>query len=165
MKIKSIFKKIEHIGILLEDILIVSFIGSIIGLSVTQIFMRLVFNSGFIWADELVKLFVLWATLIAAISASMQNKHLKIDLISKMISNKHALLLDTFTGLITCSICWMIAWHAFRFIGLTFDFEEQVLIDTPAWAAYIIVPISFLLMGYRYLNISAHNLLKFIRTT
>jgi|TARA_B110000003_G_scaffold67886_1_gene68861 TRAP-type C4-dicarboxylate transport system permease small subunit len=165
LKIKSILKKIKHIGIAIEDILIVSFIGGIIGLSVIQIFMRLAFNSGLMWADELIKLFVLWATLIAAISASRQNKHLKIDLISKMINTKHALLLETFTGLVTCTICWVIAWNAFRYVGLTFDFDEKVLIDTSAWVVYSIVPVAFSLMGYRYLTISMHNLLKFLRAS
>ena len=116
-------------------------------------------------SDELIKLFVLWATLIAAISASRQNKHLKIDLISKMINTKHALLLETFTGLVTCTICWVIAWNAFRYVGLTFDFDEKVLIDTSAWVVYSIVPVAFSLMGYRYLTISMHNLLKFLRAS
>ena len=69
---KAILKKIDHTAIIVEDGLIVGLIGGVVLFSVIQIVMRLFFNSGFIWADELIKMFVLWATLVASISASRE---------------------------------------------------------------------------------------------
>ena len=161
MIIKPVLKKIERIGIVIEDGLIVGLIGSIVLLSVTQVIMRLFFNFGFIWADELVKMLVLWATLVASISASRENKHLKIDLISNLIKPQYSMLLQAFNALVTSGVCWIIAWHAFRFIDLTFNFEEKVLINIPAWIAYSVIPLAFFLMGYRYLSVCIKHLFRF----
>ena len=98
---KLVLKKIERIGVVIEDGLIVGLIGGIVLLSVTQVIMRLFFNFGFIWADELVKMLVLWATLVASISASRENKHLKIDLISNLIKPQYSMLLQAFNALVT----------------------------------------------------------------
>jgi len=165
MTIKTALKKIERIGIFLEDSLIVGLIGGIVLLSVAQVIMRLFFNFGFIWGDELVKILVLWATMVASISASRDNKHLKIDLISNLIKPQYSMLLKAFNALITSGICWIIAWHAFRYIDLTFDFDEKVLIDIPAWIAYSVIPTAFFLMGYRYLNMCIKHLFKFKRSS
>lgn len=158
---KAILKKIDHTAIIVEDGLIVGLIGGVVLFSVIQIVMRLFFNSGFIWADELIKMFVLWATLVASISASRENKHLKIDLISNLIAPQYSMLLQGFNALITSGICVIIAWHAFRFVALTFDFDETVLIDTPAWIAYSIIPIAFSLMSFRYLAACIKHLSRY----
>ena len=158
---KAILKKIDHTAIIVEDGLIVGLIGGVVLFSVIQIVMRLFFNSGFIWADELIKMFVLWATLVASISASRENKHLKIDLISNSIPPHYFMLLQGFNALITSGICVIIAWHAFRFVALTFDFDDTVLIDTPAWIAYSIIPIAFSLMSFRYLAACIKHLSRY----
>ena len=128
MTTKTILKKIDRTGIIIEDGLIVGLIGGVVLFSVMQLVMRLFFNSGFIWADELIKMLVLWATLVASISASRENKHLKIDLISNLIASQYSMLLQAFNALITSCICIVISVHAFRFVDLTFSFDEKVLI-------------------------------------
>ena len=161
MTTKTILKKIDRTGIFIEDGLIVGLIGGVVLFSVMQLVMRLFFNSGFIWADELIKMLVLWATLVASISASRENKHLKIDLISNLIASQYSMLLQAFNALITSCICIVISVHAFRFVDLTFSFDEKVLIIIPAWIAYSIIPIAFSLMSFRYLIACAKHLSRY----
>ena len=78
---KSILKTIE-------DYLIVLLLSLVILVSLTQIGMRLFFNSSIIWGDEFIKIIILWLAMIASVSASRSNRHLKIDLIDNFISNK-----------------------------------------------------------------------------
>ena len=37
-----------------------------------------------------------------------------------------------------------------REVQLEIEFEDQVLIDTPAWIAHFIVPLAFALISYRF---------------
>ena len=160
MKINKILKRISKLAIIIEDFIIIVLLGSVIGLSVTQVFMRLFFGSSFIWADELIKIIVLWTALVAA---SRNNQHLKIDIIRKILPSKLSLAPQIVTEFFAFIVCVVIAWHSYRFINLTIDFNETVLINFPAWLAYIIVPIAFFLMAYRYMTSFVRHTVKFLR--
>ena len=71
-------------------------------LAVAQIVLRVFFSFGFVWADELVKLFVLWIALIASIAASRNNRHLRIDVLSHFVAEKYSrlprIVVDTFAA-------------------------------------------------------------------
>ena len=57
-------------------------------------------------------------------------------------------------------MCGVLAWHSWRYIELVIEFEDTVLIDVPAWMAYILLPFSFVLMSYRFLLAAGIGLLK-----
>lgn len=129
-------------------------------LAVGQIAMRVFFSFGFIWADELIKLLVLWIALVASIAASRSNRHLRIDVLSNFVAAKYArfprLIVDAFAAL----MCGVLAWQSWRYVQLTIEFEDTVLVDLPAWIAYGILPLSFGLMCYRFLLTSGGELMR-----
>jgi len=163
MKIGKILKRISKLAIIIEDFFIVVLLGSVIGLSVMQVLMRLFLSSSFIWADELIKILVLWTALVASVSASRNNQHLKIDIIRKILPSKLSLAPQIVAEFFAFIVCILIAWHSYRFINLTSDFNETVLINFPAWIVYIIVPIAFFLMAYRYMVLFVSHTVKFFR--
>jgi TRAP-type C4-dicarboxylate transport system permease small subunit len=57
------------------------------------------------------------------------------------------MLVDTFAAV----VCGVIAWNAWRYLQLEIEFEDTVLIDTPAWVAHLVVPVAFALLSYRFL--------------
>ena len=94
---------------------------------------------------------VLWLAMIGAVAACRENRHIRIDAISHLMSDRTVgyarLLVDTFAAL----VCAVVAWHAWRYLQLEIEFEETVLVDTPAWMAHVIVPVAFALLSYRFL--------------
>ena len=62
----AIIDRLDRFGRLLENIALVSILSGMILLAVSQIVMREVFDTGVIWADELVKLMVLWLAMIGS---------------------------------------------------------------------------------------------------
>ena len=132
-------------------------------LAVGQIAMRVFFSFGFIWADELIKLLVLWIALVASIAASRSNRHLRIDVLSNFVAAKYArfprLIVDAFAAM----MCGVLAWQSWRYVQLTIEFEDTVLIDLPAWIAYGILPLSFGLMCYRFLLTSGGELMRILQ--
>ncbi len=143
--------RFERWGTAAENAILVIFFGAMMLLAVAQIFLRIFFSFGFIWADELVKFFVLWIALVASIAASRSDRHLRIDILSQFIVHKHVKLPRAVANIFAAFVCGFLAWHSWRYIQLSIDFGDTVLTGLPAWIAYILLPVSFLLMAYRFM--------------
>ncbi len=155
--------RLERWGTAAENAALVILLGALMLLAVGQIAMRILFSTGFIWADELVKLIVLWITLVASIAAARSDRHLRIDLVSHFVPAKFArfprIVVDAFTAL----MCGVLAWHSWRYIRLSIEFEDTVLIDVPAWIAFGLLPLSFVLMTYRFAVMTAGHIMRIVR--
>ena len=153
--------RLERWGTAAENAALVILLGSLMLLAVGQIAMRIFFSFGFIWADELIKLFVLWIALVASVAASRSDRHLRIDVLSHFVAAKYArfprLIVDSFAAF----ICGVLAWQSWRYVQLTIG--ETVLVDLPTWIAYGLLPLSFALMCYRFLLLSGSTLMRIIR--
>ena len=148
---KAIISRMDSAGRLFENILLVTLLGTMMLLSVGQIIAREVFETGLFWSGELVRIMVLWLAMIGAVAACREDRHIRIDAISHLMSARTVsvvrLVVDTFAAV----VCATVAWHAWRYIQLEIEFEDTVLVDTPAWLAHIVVPIGFALLSYRFL--------------
>ncbi|MDH3512355.1 MAG: TRAP transporter small permease [Gammaproteobacteria bacterium] len=142
--------RLERFGRLLETVALVSLLFAMMLLAVGQIVLREVFNSGIIWADELLKLTVLWLAMIASIAACRENRHIRIDALSHLLPETAVRVTRVLVDLFAAAVCGVIAWQTYRYLQLEIEFGDTVLIDTPAWAAHSIVPIAFALTGYRF---------------
>lgn len=134
----------------IEDILLVLLLSSMITLASTQIILRNLFDFGLVWADPLLRIMVLWLGLIGATVVSRDNRHIRIDLISRFFSKNVHLLIQSFIGLFTAYICLVIAWYGATWVILDYSDNLKGLIGIPAWALEIIVPFTFALIGLRY---------------
>lgn len=154
------FKNFIHI---LEDSLLISLLISMVLLSSGQILLRNFFDTGYIWIDPLLRVLVLWTALIGATIASRDNKHIRIDLLSKFFKKRIHLALQTFVALVTTTVCGIIAWHGARWV--MFDYQDQLksFADLPAWILEIIIPIAFALIALRYLMHALYWLQMFIK--
>lgn len=119
-------------------------------LAVGQIVMREAFGTGFVWADELLKLMVLWLAMIGSVAASRDNRHIRIDALSHILPDKAINLTRIVVDLFAVIVCGVIAWYSYQYLLLEIEFEDTVLINTPAWIAHFIVPLGFALIGYRF---------------
>ena len=155
--------RLERWGTAAEDAALVILLGALMLLAVGQIAMRIFFSTGFIWADELVKLIVLWIALVASIAAARSDRHLRIDVVSHFVPARFArfprLIVDAFAAF----MCGVLAWQSWRYLQLTVEFGDTVLIDVPAWIAYALLPLSFVLMCYRFILMSGSELIRIVR--
>lgn len=148
---KKLLSRLDRIGRRLEDTALVVLLCGMMLLAVGQIVLREAFSTGFVWADELVKLMLLWLAMVGSIAASRDDRHIRIDALSHLFPplaiRITRLVVDSFAA----AVCAVIAWHAYRYIRLVdIEFGDTVLIDTPAWIVHAIVPLAFLLISYRF---------------
>lgn len=157
--------KLERWGTALENSALVLLLGSMMLLAVLQIVLRIFFSFGFVWADELIKMFVLWIALVASIAAARSDRHLRIDILSHFVAEKYARVPRIVVDAFAAFMCAVLAWQSWRYVQLTIEFEDTILVDLPAWIAYSLLPLSFALMAYRFLLSSGSNLLRVFRGT
>lgn len=141
---------LERFGRAAENTLLVLLLSAMIILAVGQIALRELFDTGLIWADELVKLLVLWIAMLGSVAASRDDRHLRIDVLSHALSEKMIASARLVVEVFAAVICAVVTWHAFRWLQVEFEYEDTVLIDFPAWFAHAVLPVAFMLMTYRF---------------
>jgi C4-dicarboxylate transporter DctQ subunit len=151
VKIKQLLGRLEKAGSALETLLLVSMLTVMMLVAVGQIVMREAFGTGFGWADELVRLMVLWLALVGSIAACRENRHIRIDALSHVLPDIAVTLIRILVDVFATFVCAVIAFQAWRYLQIEIEYDDTVLVDTPAWIAHSIMPAAFALMAYRFL--------------
>ncbi len=146
----AILGRMDKLGRAIENVFLVTLLSGLMLLQFGQIALRQFFDTGFIWADELLKLMVLWLAMIAAIAACRDNRHIRIDALSHLLPDTAIRVTRIIVDVFAAGVCFVVAWHAWRYLQLEIEFEDTVLIETPAWLVHSVVPIAFALTGYRF---------------
>ena len=140
----------------IEDALLVLLLSIMILLATTQILLRNFFDLGFVWADPLLRVMVLWLGMIGATVATRDNKHIRIDLLSRFFRRNTHRLIQSVIGQFSAWICLTIGWYGMLWIQLDYADGVTAVAGIPAWMLEIIVPISFALIGLRYFVMSVN---------
>lgn len=157
----GLLARLGRAGTAVENALLVLLLCAMMLLAVGQIVLRIGFNSGLLWADELLKILVLWIALVASVAASRSRRHLRIDVLSRYVPERYARAPEVIVDAFAAFICGLIAWNSARYIVLSLG--DTVLLDTPAWLAHGVLPVAFLLMCYRFTLHFAAGLLGFLK--
>lgn len=160
---RNLTGRLEKFGQLIEDTVLVILLTTMIVLASAQILLRNGFDTGFIWADELLRIMVLWLALAGAVAASRADRQINIDVLSRYLGARTRLLVAAVVDLFTACICGALAWFSARFVLDAREFEDTLLGGLPAWWFEIILPIGFALMCWRYLAFSAGRMISFFR--
>lgn len=155
-------RRLERWGTAAENASLVILLGAMIVVAVSQIALRIFFSSGFVWADELLRLMVLWIALIASVAAARSDRHLRIDIVGHFVPERYARLPRLVVDAFACAMCGVLAWQSWRYVQLSVEFEETVLVGVPAWIAQLILPLAFAVMCYRFFLSSMAGLLRLV---
>ena len=143
--------RIRKIILLVEDGLMALLLTAMVLLAAGQILLRNLFDTGLIWADPTLRVLVLWITLMGAIAASREHRHIRIDLFSHFLSERQKVYALSVTDLFTAFVCGLIAWHAGRFVYYEWQDGTQLFGTIPAWLGELIIPLGFGIMTLRFL--------------
>jgi TRAP-type C4-dicarboxylate transport system permease small subunit len=135
---------------LAEDALLVVLLTALVGLSTAQILLRNLFETGLAWADPLLRLLVLWLCLAGALAATRANKHIRIDVVSRLLPPRVAGLLDRITALFTAGVCALVAWEGARLVWFEYQDGTALAAGIPAWVAELVIPVGFALIALRF---------------
>jgi len=134
-----------------ETVLISFLLLGIIALETLQIVLRNVFSYAIFWADDLIRLGVLWLAVIGAVAASREGRHITIGIVPRYFPvswHKPAALIAT---AFASAVSAVLAWHAFRFVADSYRYGDTLLGDLPAWIFQLVMPVGFALISYHFL--------------
>ena len=149
---KKLLDSLERAGKLAENTALVLLLGTMIGVSVFQIVNRELLGSMFAlsWADELVKIIVLWLAMVGSIAAARDNRHIRIDLITHILSGRLVTLARIIVDVFAAIVCGVIGWHAYRLVREEISWGDTIFDNTPLWIMHAIVPLAFALISYQF---------------
>ncbi len=134
-----------------EDGLLALLLLAMILLATSQIFVRNFFDYGFVWADPLLRIMVLWLGLLGALAATREDKHITIDVLNRFLNDKLRHIARIFTAFFTTVVTAIIAYHSTLFVLLEREADSKAFSNIPVWIFEAIIPIAFTIMAIRNL--------------
>ncbi|MCP4605775.1 MAG: TRAP transporter small permease [Proteobacteria bacterium] len=148
---KGIIDRIDNAWATFERWLLTAFLLSMITLAFTQVVLRNFFSTGIEWADVTLRHMVLWVGLLGASIAAKENRHLSIDIASRLIPKKWYHLVEIVLSLTTSAICLLLFWASYLFTQFLYEWGTGTLEGVWALLAGLILPISFATVALRFL--------------
>lgn len=140
----------------IERTFLVSLFALLVGLTGTQIVLRNVFDSGLIWADDAIKVLVLWIAMVGALYATRGANHISIDVASRFLPHGFEALVKRILFVLSALICATASWYSYQFILLEFEDPIIAFLNIPTWLTQAVIPATLLLMALRFLMLVIH---------
>ena len=157
----SFLKQIDRALGRMEGWLLVLFLGVMVILTFLQVALRALFIYGHLhwansvmgqvdWADPLVRLLVLWVSLLGASLVTGENKHIKIDLVSGLLPSP----LLPYRELLVSASCVVITGFMLKasigYVRMEASFGAELFSGLPNWIGQLILPIGFSVILCRF---------------
>lgn len=133
-----------------EDGLLVTLLGSMIGLAVTQIVLRNGWQTGLLWGDTALRVLVLWVGLFGAVVAAREQRHISIDVATKWLPAALRRWAGVLNALFTAAVCGVLAWYCLSYVRLELEMPSIAFGIVPTWLTTAIMPLGFGLIALRY---------------
>jgi len=134
-----------------ESALLVVLLATMILLAAYQVIGRNFFDTGVLWGDSLVRVLVLWVTFIGATIASRDDQHIRIDLLTRFLTDRSNAWLTRFRNLFTAAVAGLFAWYSLEFVMLDYQDGIVAFAAVPAWVCEAVMPFGAALISLRYL--------------
>jgi TRAP-type C4-dicarboxylate transport system permease small subunit len=134
-----------------EDALLALVLGAMVVLAPLQILLRSAFDAGISWGDPMLRVLVLWIGMLGAVVASRDERHITIDVASRLLPVRGRDVVGALTCLFASGVSGLVAWHAARFVASEIEYETIAFAAIPAWVLESVIPAAFAAIAVRYL--------------
>jgi TRAP-type C4-dicarboxylate transport system permease small subunit len=157
----KVFKQVDKALGRIEGWLLVLFLAVMVSLTFVQVALRSLFIYGRLhgansvmgqmdWAEPLVRLLVLWVSLVGASLVTGENKHIKIDLMSDLLPKP----LIPYRELLVSASCVVITGFMLKasigYVRMEAAFGAELFTGLPNWIGQLILPIGFCVILCRF---------------
>jgi TRAP-type C4-dicarboxylate transport system permease small subunit len=115
---------------------------------------RQFWNKPIIWVTEISEYSLLWITFLGAAWLLREEGHIRIDLLPKLMNQKHVHLLDTLNSFLGALICLVIGWYSAVVVWDFYVRDERSIemLGTPRYIILIVIPITCFLLLIQFLR-------------
>lgn len=132
-----------------EDLVLALALTALVLLAAAQIVLRMVFDTGLIWLDPLLRSLVLWVAMLGAMIAARESRHIGLDLVGRLLPPLPLRLVRVLTYGFAAAICAVLAWHALRMVLDERQFGGTAFASVPAWLVQAILPLALAVIALR----------------
>lgn len=143
----------------LESWIMVFIVLVMVVLSFAQVVLRNVFDHGILWGDIFLRHLVLWVGFIGASLATRDEKHINIDVFSRLMKGKSKYFSQFAINVFAAFVSYLLMKAGWAFVMEEREFETILFNNIPSWYFQIIIPIGFGLMTLRFIINSLQKLL------
>jgi len=134
-----------------EDGLLAGLLGALLLLAVSQIGLRLFFDSGLSWAEPVSRAGVLWLALLGALGATRTGKHIAIDALPRFLAPPAQRWAWRMSQLAAAAVSLALAWLGAGMVLMEREAPVPFVAGIPSWVPMMVVPLGFGLMGLRFI--------------
>ncbi len=149
----------------IEWSIVVFLVAIMILMAFLQVVLRNVFHTGVLWIDPFLRHLVLWLGFLGAMMATRQDRHIRIDILSRFLTPKLKRLSSTVTSLFSAVVCYLLFDASVTFVLVEKEFGGllPLFTDVPIWYIQAIMPIGFAVMMVRFLLRSIDQTVAILR--
>ncbi len=147
---KKILQTVDSGLAYVETGLIILILGSMVLLSFLQVLMRNFFDTGILWGDIFLRHLVLWVGFIGASLATREEKHINIDLLTRLIPQKIVPFAKIIIDITSVIICLVLVKAGWEFVSMEIESNTTLFQNVPSWYFEIIIPVGFALIALRF---------------
>ncbi len=140
---------IDRVLFRIELTLLTAVLASMVGLACLQIILRNFFSTGITSAEIVLRHLTLGLTFLGASLATREGRHLKIDIVPRIVSKRLKGLLGVITGILSATVCVILARAGWNFVQLEQQSQSMFVLGIPLWIAKLVIPLGFLLIAFR----------------
>jgi len=134
-----------------EDFLIAILLTGMILLAGSQILLRDIWQMALSWGDPLLRVSVLWIGLLGAMAATRDDKHIRINVLQRLVPPWLASVSRAVSDLVSAAICGTVSYYAVLFVLMDRDAGSRAFAGIQSWVCELIIPIGFGVMALRFL--------------
>jgi len=124
--------------------------AGVVGVGLAQIVLRNFADASLVWADAAMRAGVLWITMLAAVLAAGQMRHIRIDVLLHRLPDAVQPWVRRLLFLLTAMVCVTLAVAGVGLIRLERSMGDVAFLGVPRWMVLVIIPVGFALMGWRF---------------
>ncbi len=144
-------KRLDSLLASLEETLIALLIASASLILFCNVVARYVFNTGVVWAEELVRYEIIWLVFIGGSVAARKGIHIGVDVILHVLPRRGAQAVRVVVAALCVVFCLALAWYGFDLVSLTRRFGQKTpAMQMPFWIVQLAIPVGATLMALRF---------------
>jgi len=130
--------------------ILVSLLSLMIVMAFGQVALRNFFHTSLEWGDIFLRHLVLWVGFLGAVIATGQGRHLKIEIVRKLIGPRLRKIFFIITNIFAAIVCWYLLRAAVTFVQGEAEANSILFLTLPTWYFVIIIPIGYGIIAFRF---------------
>ena len=134
---------------IVSALLVISF-SVMLGLAGLQVGLRGLFHTGILWGDVAARQLVLWVGFFGAYLATRENRHFRIDVLTRFLPFRIRLWFNGFSDLFAAVVCYFLLSASLTFVEVGMDPDAIAFLRLPQHVIAMIIPAGFALVMVQF---------------